>query len=119
MDVFLVPIGNDRHELYCEEADVPDEPETGPPSGFVQRLRHRFRDMIGEAEHERRHARATRPQGGWLTRLRARGMRWVAESIAEQRLLWHLRKHTAASLFYPDDLDPSTPREILRQQLTR
>jgi hypothetical protein len=119
MDVFLVPIGNDRYELYCEVADVPDEPDEGPPTGFVSGLKYRFRETLAEAERERRRARAARPQERWLARVRARAMRWVAESIAEQRLLWHLRKQPAACLFYPDDLDPSKPVAMLRQQLTR
>ena len=45
MDVYLVPVGRDRHELYCE---VPDEPEdeagletadsgTHPPRGLFRR----------------------------------------------------------------------------------
>ena len=38
-------------------------------------------------------------------RLRDRGLRWVAEAIAEQRLLWHLRRQHEATLVYPDDLD--------------
>ena len=44
-------------------------------------------------------------------------MRWVAESIAEQRLLWHLRNQTTACLHYPDDLDEGQAVKILRQQL--
>ena len=31
-------------------------------------------------------------------------MRWVAEAVAEQRLLWHLRRQTSATLFFPDDM---------------
>ena len=34
-------------------------------------------------------------------------LRWVAESIAEQRLLWHLRKQQQPALYYPDDIDGS------------
>jgi len=105
MDVYLVPVGPSRHELYCE---VPDEPEPDQPAGespgFFRRLRQRFSEMLAEAERERRQARAAAPQGGWLARARARVMRWVAESIAEQRLLWHLRSQTEANLYYPDDL---------------
>lgn len=119
MDVFLVPVGDDRYELYCEDADVPHAPEEVPAGGFIQRLKHRFREMIAEAERERRLARASRPQRGWLAHLRARAMRWVAEAIAEQRLLWHLRTQTAASFFYPDDLDAANAKEILRQYLSR
>jgi hypothetical protein len=122
MDVYLVPVGADRHELYCE---VPDEPETdhveGPeaPRGFFRRLRERFHEMLAEAERERRQTRPTPAQGGWLNRIKTRTMRWVAESIAEQRLLWHLRRQTEACLFYPDDLDEAKAMADLRSQLGR
>jgi hypothetical protein len=46
-------------------------------------------------------------------------MRWVAESIAEQRLLWHLRGQTEACLYYPDDLDEARGAAELRSQLRR
>jgi hypothetical protein len=119
MDVYLVPVGRDRHELYCE---IPDEPGDGAqqaPEGYFRRLMHRFREMIAEAERERRHGRPDGPERGWAGRLRARTMRWVAESIAEQRLLWHLRSQTSACLYYPDDLDEQQAVGILRQQLGR
>jgi hypothetical protein len=119
MDVYLVPVGADRHELYCE---IPDEPGDGPeqaPHGFLRRLVHRFREMIAEAERERRHGNRERSPRGWASRLRARTMRWVAESIAEQRLLWHLRGQTAACLYFPDDLELPRAVSILRQQLGR
>jgi len=51
--------------------------------------------------------------------MKARARRWIAESIAEQRLLWHLRGQTAASLLYPDDLDEARARGILRASLLR
>jgi hypothetical protein len=138
MDVYVVPVGLDRHELYCE---VPDELdiETGGaavdpeprgwlrrlrawPGGFFRRMRARFREMLAEAERERRLERAgasgpDRNGEGWLARGKARLMRWVAESIAEQRLLWHLRSQTAACLFYPDDIDEARATGILRSQL--
>jgi hypothetical protein len=134
MDVYLVPVGPDRHELYCE---VPDEPEdvsqTDAPRGFFARLRLRFREMLAEAERERRahsdERTATSDQrtaqsdprtahSGVMHRVKTRSMRWVAESIAEQRLLWHLRRQTAATLYYPDDLDEVPAIATLRSQLT-
>jgi len=120
MDVYLVPVARDRHELYCE---VPDEPETEqpaePPRGFIARIRARFRAVLAEAERERRQARAASPQDGWIARVRIRAMRWIAESIAEQRLLWHLRSQTKACLFYPDDLDDGRAMADMRGQLTK
>jgi hypothetical protein len=68
-------------------------------------MKHRFGLMLAEAERERRHGRAEREHAGWFARAQGRIMRWVAESIAEQRLLWHLRRQTSATFFYPEDLD--------------
>src|SRR5262245_43352791 len=125
MDVYLVPVGAYRHELYCE---VPDEPEdqdadaagdADAKPGYFRRLRLRFREMLAEAERDRRQARSPAIEGGWLVRIKMRTMRWVAESIAEQRLLWHLRGQTEACLFYPDDLDEAGAMSMLRSQLGR
>jgi hypothetical protein len=46
-------------------------------------------------------------------------MRWVAESIAEQRLLWHMRRQTEACLFFPDDVPDASAMATLRAQLGR
>jgi len=76
--------------------------------------------MLAEAERERRQGRAVgTADSGWLARAKARLMRWVAESIAEQRLLWHLRGQTAACLFFPDDIDEARATGVLRAQLRR
>ncbi len=120
MEVYLVPVGQDRYELYCE---VPDEPESaddaGSPKGFFQRLRHRFSLMLAEAERERREGASPHQAAGWLTRGKARIMRWVAESVAEQRLLWHMRRQTEACLFFPDDVTEPAATALLRAQLGR
>jgi hypothetical protein len=121
MDVYLVPVGAARYELYCE---IPDEP-TAPASstdespGLVRRWVHRFREMIADAERERRHGAAPQASRGWAGRVRARTLRWVAESIAEQRLLWHLRSQSDACLHFPDDLEESQAVDLLRRQLRR
>lgn len=124
MDVYLVPVARDRHELYCEVPDEPEDAHDGPPEGseppgFLARMRARFRAVLAEAERERRQGRAAEPQQGFLNRAKRRVMRWIAESIAEQRLLWHLRQQTAACLFYPDDLDEARAIADMRAQLTK
>jgi len=128
IDVYLVPVGGTRYELYCE---VPDEPEApaGPEEpddsaeipriGLLHRARQAFRTMLEEAERDRRQPQAAPRHPTWFGRLKARTMRWVAESIAEQRLLWHLRKQTEACLYYPDDLDEAQSMAIVRAQLKR
>ncbi|MEP6914541.1 MAG: hypothetical protein ABJC89_02810 [Acidobacteriota bacterium] len=119
MDVYLVPIGAEQYELYCEVPDEPEAPDDQPPTGFFRRLKSRFTTMLAEAERERRLGRTERPEGGWAARAKARSMRYVAESIAEQRFLWHLRRQASACLFYPDDLEEANAIGVLRRQLGR
>lgn len=121
MDVYLVPIGRDRYELYCEVPDEPEEPDTEASSGFIRRMKDRFTAMLAEAERERRRTRAEREaeKRGLFARAKARMMRWVAEAIAEQRLLWHLRRQSSACLHYPSDVEESAAIALLRRQLGR
>lgn len=43
-----------------------------------------------------------------MSRVKRRTLRWVAESMAEQRLLWQLRRQETATFFYPDDIPEAT-----------
>jgi hypothetical protein len=122
MDVFLVPVAPDRYELYCEEPDEPESPaaDDAAAPGLFRRMALRFREQLAEAERARRQG----PQPGdvrpaLLTRIKARTMRWVAESIAEQRLLWQLRGKDAALLIYPDDVTEAQARQLLKRSLQR
>lgn len=119
MKLYLVPVGAERYELYCEVPDEPIDEDARPASGFFGRLKDRFTGLLAEAERERRHGHVDRSHEGWLGRSKARMMRWVAESIAEQRLLWHLRRQTDACLYYPDDIEEQAASTCLRQQLRR
>ena len=138
MDVFLVPVAADAYELYCEHVDEPDahqEPDTpvdevpagvfarlvfrlNPVRLFV-RLKYQFHQMLTEAERDRRQGNAASRGGGWMQRVKRRSMRWVAESIAEQRLLWNLRRHETARLLYPDDMSGDDALTVMRRQLAR
>ena len=46
-------------------------------------------------------------------------MRWIVERAAEQRLLWHLRTATAATLEAPDDLSADEALTIMKRGLKR
>jgi hypothetical protein len=122
MEVFLVPVAPDRYELYCEEPDEPDPPahDDAARPGFFRRQALRFRETLAEAER----ARHLGPQPGDIKpslvgRAKARTLRWVAESIAEQRLLWQLRGRDAVLLIYPDDVTEAQARQLLKRSLTR
>jgi hypothetical protein len=121
MDVYLVPIARERYELYCEVPDDPDEPSEDRASGIVPRVQRGFAAVLAEAERERRRTQEERDAEarGVFARVKARFMRWVAESIAEQRLLWHLRRQTSARLHHPTDIVDAQALTLLRRQLKR
>ena len=105
MNVFLVPVGGRRYQLYVEVSS--EEPPTAgeAETSFGARQVQRFRSMLTEAERERlRRERGEPSEGGGLWRA---VMRKIAETVAEQRLLWHLRQQTAVRLVHPDDLSGS------------
>jgi hypothetical protein len=111
--VFLVPLGGQRYELYCERQHTgPDEAPAG--SGWFAGLRQKFSTMLKQAEEGEEEAP---PSAGLLARLQARMMAWVAERIAEQRLLWNLRGRDAAIVTHPDDLPFEQVMDIVRQSL--
>ncbi len=132
MDVFLVPVDRDAYELYCEHVDEPEAPEPEPPPaiglfargkawiyGFFRSLKARFHAVLVEAERERRREVVARPEGSLMARVKRRCMRWLAESIAEQRLLWNLRRHVEATLHHPDDMSGDASLDLMRRQLAR
>lgn len=120
IDVYLVPVSATQHELYSEVPDLPDdEPDPEPSRSWFARLKAKFREALAEAERERRAAHVPARPAGWVGRIKAQTMRWVAETIAEQRLLWHLRNETEGRLHYPDDVTVASAAAELRASLTR
>ena len=118
MDVFLIPTQTaERYALYYEALDD-DFVEPAEGTGFLHRWRVRFVEMLREAEEwrRRRHEQDTSPPG-LLGRLRRRIMGFVVERIAEQRLLWHLRRATDVCARIPADLDESEAHGIIRRLL--
>ncbi len=116
LDVYLVPIGPDRWECYYEAIDRDEEVERG--TGFFAGLRYKFQQQLKEAE-EARHQAAIEEPKTFLGRMQKRSLAWIAERIAEQRLLWHLRRADAARLHVPAGLAPEDGERITRQILKR
>ena len=120
LDVYLVPVGEAHYELYSEHA--PDEPPPPPadpaaPKSWGTRQMDKFRAMLAEAELERRRLDRGEPSpGGGLWRAI---MRRIAETIAEQRLLWRLRAERAARLVHPLDLDMAEALRVMRTALAK
>ena len=122
MDVFLVPLGRDRYELYSEHPVELDPDADAPSPGIIGRLLQRFSALLRAAE-ERQHAReapgADHPRKGWLGRLNDRFLAWVVERVAEQRLLWNLRGKTTAVVQHPQDMTFEQVMTLVRVGLQR
>ena len=118
MDVYLVPVGRDRFECYYEAEDQEEIEEPVEGQGFFARMRARFNEQLKEAE-QARHQRSIDEPTTFLGRMQKRVMRWIAERIAEQRLLWRLRKADAATLHTPGDLPQDQADSIMRASLKR
>jgi hypothetical protein len=121
MEVFLIPVGPDRYELYFEPA-ADAEVDEADEKGWFPGLRRRFREILREAEAERhrRHHLVAQPESqGWAARVKRRVLRWIVEKMAEQRLLWHLRRAASAEVQAPSDLDMAHAGRIVREGLQR
>jgi len=118
MDVYVIPVGQDRYELYCEPSVDPASPADGEPAGgLLGRLRRQFSEMIRAAEDRQRDAQPA--SRSWPARLQERALGWVAQRIAEQRLLWNLRRHTAAAAVHPQDMTFDQVMTLIRRTLRR
>jgi hypothetical protein len=117
MDVFVIPVGGDRYELYCEpSAETEDSEAPVPVRGLAGRLRHRFSTIVHAVENLHRH-RPPSEETGAIGAVKNRVFAWVAQRIVEQRLLWYLRHHTAAVAAYPPDMTFEQVLSLIRQML--
>ena len=125
MEVFVIPVGRERYELYCEptvESDVLSDADAAP--GFIARLRQRFAETLRATEDRQRRRRNPEPAGadrqvGPSARMQDVVFGWVAQRIAEQRLLWNLRRCVSAVAVHPEDLTFDQTMTIVRRTLGR
>ena len=118
MNVYFIPLGKGRFEPYYEQEDEPDAADDVAAPGLFARMSARFSQMVREAE-EQRHERSHARPATFLGRLQHRVMGFVAERVAEQRLLWRLRSADSASLHVPDDLNPDEGLRLFRLGLNK
>ena len=107
MDVYVIPVAPDRYELYCEH-EGPDAEAIGdvPRRGRFAKMLASFKEALARVEAERLSGEPREPERlrTWNERLKDRALCWIAERIAEQRLLWRLRNESELMLHYPDDI---------------
>ena len=116
MDVFVIPAGPNGYELYCEQPFSRSRP-SAPVSGMFGRLRQRVEEWLRKAEDWDEHADSA--SSGRLGRIHDRVMAWVAERVAEQRLLWNLRRETEVTAVHPDDLSSTQVETIIQRSLQK
>ena len=125
MDVFVIPIGRDRYELYCETSTDSGALEGLPATGVFGRLRHRFGVLLHAVEDGQHRRDVDAPSGGAESRsgslqaLRGRILGWVARRISEQRLLWNLRRQTEVVAGHPEDMAFEPVLALIHRALRR
>jgi hypothetical protein len=117
MDVFVIPVGHDRYELYCEpSAEAANREAPVSAAGLTGWLRCRFTAMVDAVEDLHRHRPPSEPTGPIGT-VKNRVLAWFAQRIVEQRLLWYLRHHTAAVAAHPPDMTFEQVLALIRRML--
>ena len=122
MDVYVIPVASDRYELYCDHVGpdtdvIADE----PVKGRFAKMYANFKEALARVEEERLSGEARVHDGPrtWTERMKDRGLCWIAEKIAEQRLLWRLRNESDLMLHYPDDITSEAATSFARAELQR
>jgi hypothetical protein len=137
MTLFLVPVGRDRFELYSEPPEEPVQP-LDADAGRFKRWAHaanlQWHALVDRARSTP-HSGTTDPPGphvtatassatpndgqssGRLARWRDQVICRLAETIAEQRTLWSLRKEIAATVRFPSSIDAAKARTVLDRAL--
>jgi hypothetical protein len=117
MDVYVIPVGVERYELYCEQPADAEEPAEPQATGIAGWLRHKFQSMVRAAQDRQRSGEVAHSQKGWFGRVNDHATAWVVERMAEQRLLWNLRNQTAAVAAYPQDMTFEQVQAVIRRSL--
>ena len=120
MDVYVIPVAPNRYELYCEDSGAADDVVgVEPPKGRFAQMYANFREALARVEEERLSGekRANDGPRTWTDRMKDRALCWIAERIAEQRLLWRLRNESELMLHYPDDMQADEAVAASRREL--
>jgi hypothetical protein len=105
LDVYVLPMRRGGYELFCERQGDEESAAAEPAQpGIWGRLVSRFGVMLRAAEDQEAGADPKGAEYGWLARVQRRMLAWMAERVAEQRLLWRLRGKARVVASHPDDV---------------
>jgi len=116
LDVFVIPVGPDRYELYCEQPFTAEPVTASVDDSLTGRIKRRFEDLLRRVEQWEPPTSGDSSRNV-ITRVQDKAMAWAAERVVEQRLLWNLRRETAVTASHPDDLSAETARSIIDRAL--
>jgi len=122
MDIYLVPAGRNHYGLYCEVDDRRQAGEADARPGWRAALSRHFQRGLAflEAERRGRLAKAAATERRTVVqRIRDRALGWLAERVAEQRLLWLLRRERSVTAHHPDDMPADDAERWVRSELRR
>jgi hypothetical protein len=122
MDVYFIPVSPERHELYCEHHnDEEDAVVDEKAKGRLASIYESFKQALARVEQERLSGVKAEPERprSWSERMKDRMLCFMAEKIAEQRLLWRLRNETEVMLHHPDDMPSDQATLLARSELQR
>ena len=118
VDVFVIPIGRQRYELYAEQPDALDLNQEPQSEGLRGRIRERFSALVRAAEARGRAGAPSAP-ATLFGRIQDRAMAWVAERVAEHHLLWNLRGQTTVVAAHPSDMTFDEVQALIQHTLRR
>jgi len=122
MDIYLVPAGRNHYGLYCEVEDRRPPGESDASPGWRAAFSRHFHRGLAFLESERRGRlakAAAAERRTVLQRVRDRALGWLAERVAEQRLLWFLRRERLVTAHHPDDMPADDAERWVRSELRR
>jgi len=122
MDIYLVPVGRNHYGLYCEVEDRRPAADDDQRPGWRATISRHFYRGLAYLEAERRvrlERAAAADRRTFARRVRDRALGWLAERVAEQRLLWFLRGERAATAHHPDDMPADDAERWVRSELRR
>lgn len=87
MDVYVIPVGREHYELYCEpSADAESISDADATPGYIAKLRQKFNQMLRATEDRQRRHREGDPiePRTRIGKLQDLTFGWMAQRIAEQ-----------------------------------
>jgi hypothetical protein len=128
MDVFVIPTGRARYELYSEVSSDAELADVVPAAGVFGRIRQYFVVTLREVEDRQHGSGGTgvagegsrvEPRVGFVQSIQNRILGWAGRRLGEERLLWNLRRQTSVVAVHPQDMPFEQVLPLIHRVLRR